>query len=211
LEELIILVLVNKKDDAKMISRFIAEHPSNLEKLFDQKEQETKNDKLTYLENLPGLISEFNLAYNKPGITYFEGPAGMEKIYNEILRTGENFLLIRTSHEPVFQKEILPIVETFIKKRVAKNIKVTAITPTDVKPDPAKDEKWLMRRFWVDKEKYSAPVEIDIFGNKVAILSFGEELIGMIIESKQIALALRQLFQLATSAASPDALPPATA
>ncbi len=48
------------------------------------------------------------------------------------------------------------------------------------------------------KDKYDAPVEIDIFGNKVAILSFGDELIGMIIESKQIASSLRQLFILAT-------------
>ena len=34
---------------------------------------------------------------------------------------------------------------------------------------------------------YTAPVEIDIFGDKVAILSFGKELVGMIAESKQIA------------------------
>ena len=40
-------------------------------------------------------------------------------------------------------------------------------------------------------------LEIDIYGNKVALLSFGKELIGTIIESKQIAEALKQIFDLA--------------
>ena len=55
-----------------------------------------------------------------------------------------------------------------------------------------------MNRFWVDKDMYDSPVEIDIFGNKIAILSFGNELMGIIIESKQIAQSLKQIFILAT-------------
>ena len=148
---------------------------------------------------LPDILSSFNLINNRPGIKFFEGVNGMEEIYNEILKEGKDFHLIRTAYEPTYNNKIAPIVEEFIKRRTEKNIKVIAIIPSDVN-DPKKDARWLMQRFNVDKRKYTAPVEIDIFGDKVAILSFGEELVGIIIESKQIAQCLKQVFDLATFA-----------
>lgn len=46
-------------------------------------------------------------------------------------------------------------------------------------------------------DEYTAPVEIDIYGDKIALMSFGKELIGVIIESPQIARALKEIFLLA--------------
>jgi predicted transcriptional regulator len=198
LEELEKLGLVEKKEKSNQVALFSAGHPSLLKKLLDQKEAQLKKDKELLNSYLPEILSSFNLARNLPGIRFFEGVGGLEKIYEEILDENKAFYLIRTAYEPTYNDKIAPIVEGFIEKRIKKNIQVTAIIPSDVN-DPKKDARWLMKRFNVAKKAYTAPVEIDIFGDKTAILSFGDELVGMIIESKQIALSLKQIFSLATS------------
>lgn len=197
-EELSKMGVLEKIDRPNQVTVYSANHPSNLQKLMEQKEDQIKKDKELLANYLPDIISSFNLINNKPGIRYYEGIEGLSRIYDEILDEGKDFLLLRSAYDPVYKKEIVPIIENFIKKRVAKNIKVKAITPADTAEANAEnDARWLMERFWVDKEVYNSPVEIDIFGNKVAILSFGEELIGLIIESRQIAKSLEQLFNLA--------------
>ena len=199
LEELANIKVIEKHDKPNQVSIFRIGHPSHMEKFFDNREDKLKKDRELFNNYLPDMVSSYNLMNNKPGIRYYIGVDGMKTIYDEILREGKDFHLIRSAYEPVYKKEILPIIEDFIKKRVAKNINITAITPTDIeKSNSENDVKWLMDRFWVDQDMYNAPVEIDIFGNKVAILSFGDELMGMIIESKQIAQSLKQLFMLAT-------------
>lgn len=197
-EEMAKLGIVEKKERPNQIAVFMAGHPSLLKKLLDNRETQLKKDRELLNNYLPDMVSSYNLINNRPGIKIYEGVDGLKKIYEEILNEGKDFYLIRSAYEPTYKEKILPIVEDFIKKRVKKNIAVTAITPTDALADPAKDAGWLMKRFMVDKEMYNAPVEIDIFGNKTAILSFGDELIGMIIESKQITQSLVQLFTLAS-------------
>jgi hypothetical protein len=50
---------------------------------------------------------------------------------------------------------------------------------------------------WVPEQAYSAPVEISVYNSRVAIISFGEEAVAMLIESPQVADALRQIFAMA--------------
>ncbi len=197
-EEMAKLGIIIKKEKPNQVATFMAGHPSKLKKLLENREAQLKKDRELLNNYLPDIMSSYNLIHNRPGIKMYEGVEGLEKIYKEILNEGKDFYLIRSAYEPVYKEQILPIVNEFIKKRIRKNINVTAITPTDLHASPDKDAEWLMNRFMVSEDKYDAPVEIDIFGNKVAILSFGEELIGMIIESKQIASSLKQLFMLAT-------------
>ncbi len=199
LEELEKMGLIEKKEKPSQVAFFSATHPSLLKKILDQKEEQVQSDKKMFAGFLPDIISGYNLAHNQPGIRFFEGVEGLKKIYEEILDEGKDFFLIRTAYEPIYNEKIAPVVEEFIAKRMRKNIKVTAIIPSDV-DDPEKDARWLMTRFNIAKDVYTAPVEIDIFGNKVAILSFGEELVGMIIESQQVSQSLRQIFALATAA-----------
>ena len=200
-EELTSFGLVEKKERPNQVTVFSAGHPSLLKKLLDNREAQLRKDKKLLNNYLPDMVASYNLINNRPGIRFYEGISGLREIYEEILSEGKNFHLIRTAYEPVYNDRIAPIVEGFIRERIEKGMKVAAIIPSDV-VDPQKDAGWLMERFNISKEAYTAPVEIDIFGDKIAILSFGEELIGVIIESKQIAQSLKQIFTLATFASS---------
>lgn len=198
IEELSEMGILEKIEKVGKITFYRAKHPSHLTKLLDLKEKQIKKDRQSLENSLPDIISSFNLLHNQPGIRYFEGVDGLQKIYDEILKDGKNIYLMRAAYDEVFKAEILPIVERFITQRLKKNMRVKALTPNDViRVDPKKDKELLVDRIWVDKKLYNAPVEIDIFGDKVAILSFSNELIGLIIESKQIAQSIKQLFLLA--------------
>ena len=125
------------------------------------------------------------------------GVEGVKKIYDDILLTNEDFLLIRPVFENVFNTQISPITSEFIDKRLRKGLKVTAITPTDQTEEVAKnDSTFLFQRTWVPIDMYNSPVEINIYGNKIAFLSYAKELIGVIIESPQITHSMRQIFEL---------------
>lgn len=200
-ETLIRLNLIRKIDKPNEPTFFWAKHPSALQKLIKKREQQVQNTKRLLRDSLPEIIGSYNLISNQPGIRFYEGIKGLKEIYKEILNDKKKLYLVRTAYEPVYNSKIAPIVEEFIEKRIKRKIKVTAIIPSDV-DNKEKDARWLLKRFNVDKNMYTAPVEIDIFGDKVAILSFGDELVGTIIESKQIAQSLKQIFTLATFASA---------
>jgi sugar-specific transcriptional regulator TrmB len=199
LEELIKMKLVKKDAKSAKVAIFSPNHPMELQNLAEKKERQAKNAQMALESILPLLSSEFNLMTGKPNIQFFEGFEGLKKIYDDILKTNQDFLLIRAGEEPIFLTEVVPkLINTFIKKRVQQNIHVQSITPMDkiTQERKEKDKALLAQRTLVDKEDYTAPVEINIYGNKVAFLSYAKELIGFIIESPQIAQSLKELFLL---------------
>ena len=178
---------------------FAPEHPNRLQDLVASQEQELGRLKQSFEGTLPSLRELYALASERPGVRVFVGKDGLKAIYDDILATGKDFLLVRTPQE----KSVFPeVVHRFIDKRVEKGIKVRALTPRHPGAKPQKDKSRLFSRTWVSLKDYTAPVEIDIYGDKVAFLSFGKELIGAIIESTQITGAMRELFALAETGAT---------
>lgn len=171
-------------------------NPSNLEELVKKSRQEALKREETVKQAMPELLSFFYTHSEQPGVRFFQGKNGILEMYDDILRTGKTLHLVRgaTDKEVVGQAEL----EKFINKRVEKQIRVKALTPVhgDANREPEQDKQWLMERTWVNTDLYSEPVEIDIYGDKVAFMSFGNEAIGIIIESPQIAESMRKLFDL---------------
>ena len=63
---------------------------------------------------------------------------------------------------------------------------------------------FLYHRTFLPENHYSAPVEIDVYGNKVAFISYGDTQMATIIDSPPIAESLRQLCQLLIDAYKPS-------
>lgn len=199
--------LIKENTTAKVV-RFSVNHPIEIQARLDEQAQALLEQKNTLAAILPGLVSQYNLTQGKPNIRFYEGIDGIKKIYDDILTVGENFYTVRRGRKLIIEleeeKQIKALTEEFIKKRIARKMQVLILTPTDLYPNDAvrrqqtkNDGARLMERVWVDTALYDAPVEISVYGNRVAIISFGSETVGMIIESPQISQALRQLFALA--------------
>jgi hypothetical protein len=86
----------------------------------------------------------------------------------------------------------------YYKRRAGKNIKIKAIFPdTPAARKRAKHNKEEAREtFLIPREKYAFSPEINIYDNKIMIASWREKL-GIIIESTEIADAMKKVYELA--------------
>ncbi|MCK5026934.1 MAG: hypothetical protein KAS07_00795 [Candidatus Pacebacteria bacterium] len=195
--------LVEKKEESGKIAIFHPSHPSALNNIVLKKKSKIEESEQSLVGILDKLTSDYNLHTGKPGIRFFSGTDGFKKMYQDIYITGKDLLLVRGTFEEKYNKLVLPITEEFIKSRVRKKMKVTAITPTDTSLDKKKqDAELLFDRTWVPLELYNSPVEIIIYGDKIAYFSYAKELIGVIIESPQIAQSMKMVFELARMGAT---------
>ncbi len=195
LDQLIEIGLVTKKDAPGAVAVFEPLHPGKLAELVALRQKEAENAAAVLSTHLGSLVSLFNLVSGKPGVSFYEGLDGVKRIYDDILDTGQDVLLVRSIHD---KDKAFDFIPAFIRKRVAKNISVTAITPNtpDANHDLAVDEANLFTRTWVDARLYKDPVEIDIYGDKVAMIHLADPLTGTIIQHPAIAQAMRALFTL---------------
>ncbi len=132
-----------------------------------------------------------------PQIQYFEGLNGIKRIYLDTLSSQTEILNyadsegIRT-HWPEHDEE-------YIKQRVKRGIYLRGICADDDYGKTQKAKDWECNREirLVPKEEFDFSNEINIYDNKVAIVSYGKDLIGMIIENRDIANTQRTIFKMA--------------
>lgn len=143
------------------------------------------------------MLAYYYAQKRQPGLKYFQGKAGLQEIYKDHLQTGKDVYLVRTqADEGYFGEELYEYME----KRAKQGIITHGLLPLDPGSFAwaKKHDKHLKREVsWYPHEAYTAPVEIAIYGDKVSIISFGNEAVGTILENPQIAHALRDLFNMA--------------
>ena len=186
---------------------FITYHIDGNRKLFSAESPESL---LFHLEDsvndLRGLIPLLHIASGgdkKTKIRFFEGKEGVEKIYADTLLT------MKINRDP--KKEILAISsgedvynlipehqKQFIDKRIKGRIPIRWIAPEDKisrELDKTSGEEFRKMKFF-DSKKYKFNIEIDVYADKIALLSFSKERNGVIIENKSLAESFRSLFNL---------------
>lgn len=186
-----------RKDESAKKQTYHPASPSALEKFIAARQQELAQVEETYRDALPNLLSYFYTHRGKAGVRFYEGEDGLEKIYEDHLRTREPVHVLRT---PSDDEYFGPILYKYMDKRAALGITselMGAAMPGAMAWAQENDARLKRTTTWFPRKAYSAPVEISIYGPKVSFISFGEEAVGTIIESPQIAQAMRELYAMA--------------
>lgn len=169
---------------------FIGEDPEKIKRDLSNKER-------LFSEILPQLKSIHNISGTKPKIRFYEGVEGVKEVYNDTLKYGGEFVAFGSEDVVKILGEHWTI--DYIKRRVAKEIRVRAILPhTEYleKEIQGKDQEQLRTTKLIDRKKYPFSIEIDIYGySKVALLS-SKEMLGVIIESTEIYNTMKLIFEL---------------
>lgn len=167
---------------------YLASEPEDLQRLIDQ-----KTSLLKHL--LPQLQGISNISQKKPKISFYEGISGITNIFLDNLTAKDELLTI--AGEKTFNGLVLEKYPNYIKERVNKKILLKLIAPDSetMRQWQPKDQEQLRITKLIPKEKFPLKVNIDIYNNKVALTS-PDEMIGLIIESKDIADSLRTVFNL---------------
>jgi len=193
LEQLEKMGLANLSENEK-IQTFLPANPIMLEKLVETRRIEATQTETELKSHLPMLMNYFNTYQNQPGVRFFSGKEGIIKMYEDQLRVRKDIYFIRSEDDVnLLGDKLYEILE----KRHKLGIKVHGVEEGSDKlmQYSIKNDKRLGRNMqFFPVGKYTEPVNWYTYGDKTAIISFGAEVVGTIIESPQIAASMRQLF-----------------
>lgn len=196
LEELFKKRIVDR-DDTEKVTRFLPAHPLKLTELVEDKKQAAASAEASLQGAFGNLLSAYNLFSGKPHAQFYEGLAGLENLYRDILQEEKNILLFRSPSDNSVP-EIEKLVVKQIRDQVKRGIKTRAITPlTDehMKIRQDYDAENLVERSKIPKKDLLIPAQIIVYGEKVGITSFSRPIITTIIQDKAISETFRILFE----------------
>lgn len=174
---------------------YVAEPPERLDTyLKDQAERASSR-----VESAKSIVPKLRSIHNvvgKPKVMFYEGKEGLERVYEDTL----------TSHEPIrgyanvedMHKALPNYFPNYYKRRTEKGIHVRAIIPiNEAGIERAKHDAEESRdTALIPSDKYYFSPEINIYDDKIMIASWREKL-GIIIQSKEIAEAMKSIYELA--------------
>lgn len=199
------LNLITKSKIGKRLS-YLPANPIQIEMLAEKRRNILLNNEYRFKSLLPSLTQRYHQLTEQPAVRQYQGVEGLKDIYDDILQTKADVMLIISPNQHDFLGS--DYLDDFVATRVRKGIKVQALTPQGftLQKTPAKHKAHLIEHTFYNPDTYNIPVEINIYADKVAYLSYGQEVFGTVIHSQQIADSMRQLFMILRlqMQASPD-------
>lgn len=183
---------------------YMTEKKENLVRALKLKRMQTEeefNNQIVLLEQYGDELSSRHWAASRPRITFYEGLNGLEKVYEDTLTSKEG-LRSWASFDPLMQ--IKPeYFKNYFKRRAQKKVAMKSIHPDtpDAQEGQKRDAQELRQSALVPANKFNWLPEIQVYDNKINITSWSEKL-GIIIESQEIADAMKVIFDLSFEAAS---------
>lgn len=191
-----------KKDLMSSLSKgkkkyFFAERPEKLISLIDIKERELKTRKKELKAVLPDLQELTKFSRERLRVRFYEGKQGIRRIQEDILKTKnlksiEEFIPLDDAHQ------LFPDHPRDHRHWMGKRIKVPEkmiYTSRNGAIFPKK--KSHIETCFIPIEKFPFHTEVTIYADKVAFVSFGRRLTGMVLESEDVANTLRCMFNTA--------------
>lgn len=159
----------------------------NPEKILDIiKDKESELDEAKKI--VPELLLDFKMVKEKQEIHSFKGLAGIKTILQEILKSKTEVLDFGAEYKI---KEFLPYYyPKWDKERVDNNIRMRIVANIKIKPTTIP----LTKIKYVPSE-FNSSVSTYIFDNKVALVMWVENPLGVIIEHKSVYEAYKNYFE----------------
>jgi sugar-specific transcriptional regulator TrmB len=181
---------------------FISTHTEKKMKIFVASSPDAiKQDMQAKYSNLRDALPDLrrlNGGTSHPRVLYYEGLAGIKRVYADTLTARTEILNYADSkvirqYWPEYDNE-------YVDKRVKKKIYLRGIAPlNEYGKEVVKKNKETHREIRLVKpSEFTFSNEIIIYNSKVAIISFGkDELVGMIIDCSEVADTQRAIFMMA--------------
>ncbi|MBI5220486.1 MAG: hypothetical protein HY978_01455 [Candidatus Liptonbacteria bacterium] len=174
---------------------YVTESPDKITEVLERRLHAAQEQTKLAKQLIPQL-KPLQLAGERPRVRFYEGREGLIEVYEDTL----------TSHEPIrayatiddMHRALPNYFPKYYARRAAKGISIRGIVPkTPIALERTAHNAEEKREVaFVPPDKYYFSPEIDIYDNKVMIASWREKL-GIIIESAEIADAMKKIYELA--------------
>lgn len=173
--------------------RYFVTDPRIILKILENKIEDTKS-------LLPLLTALHAVSVHQPKISLYEGYNGAKQIYEDTIQStypgdvicgfsGD----IKTSY--ISDKDLETYIKTRVSKKVRNKVIVSAPKYAEFLKINATEELREVKVF-TEIEGIKAPsVDFKIYGNKIAIISYRENFLGIVIESRDISQMCKIIFE----------------
>ena len=186
------LDLVSRDTTSKKIYYF-ANSPSALRTIAEKKKLAAETTAKKLEAQMHVMLNEFATYSLQPAVQFNYGQKGIVKVFEDYTNTGQELHLIRSWKDRDFLGK--GVLSVWRKKPSTQGITTHILAPDNESASNGEmDKQYLIDKTWMQEQDYTAPVEWCAYGDKLAIISYGNEAISMVIQSKQIADASKQLF-----------------
>lgn len=172
-----------------------AEFPDALLRVLVRREDELKARKTQIVRMLPALKDIFNHAKEHPRVRFFEGKEGLKAIQDDFLKTAKREALEIFSEDDV--ERVFSSTERNEQRTRRKEKKISGRYIYTRSAGPLPHAAPMTRGRYISAERFPIGVDLLIYEYRVAIASLRGKLVGVIIESKEIADTFRTIFELA--------------
>lgn len=191
------------------IKYFTAADPQVIVQLLERKEKHFGETREELVDILPQFYALSNPLSIKPKVKFYEGEEGVKRAMMDTFTSTETLLSWDAMDSWLNSTpELKKFVQEYARLRVEKyKIPVKVLffdTPTSRKyilkdyPPLKKKKNPLMDFRWVPKGITKFNNEINVYNDKVSIVSLAKnEMLGVIIESHEIAQTMKSIFQMA--------------
>lgn len=194
------------------VKYFTAVSPEYLLSYIEKQKRELTVHERELEQFLPQLQSLSNPYSLSPKVRFYEGIEGVERVMNDTLTSTESLSCYSTMDAWFSRQDTKDYIVWYGKERaLRKKIPIRSINtdtplarkyleeeyPTEINPE-------ISHFRWLPQDIKVFSNEINIYGNKLAIVSLGRnELLGIIIESESVAETQKSIFEVAWRSALP--------
>ncbi|MDD4351791.1 MAG: helix-turn-helix domain-containing protein [Candidatus Gracilibacteria bacterium] len=178
---------------------YVAENPSKILDFLQNKKNKYDAKIALCSKLVPELSELYREPESKPFFHYYEGIKGLKDAYEDTLTSTETI----RAYTPVddIQTCLPDYFPDYYKRRARKGIHLRALFPATIQSiNRRKFDKVEERTSVLIPRSFDFHLEINIYNDKMAIISIKEKF-AVIIESKELAYAQKQIFDLAWEAA----------
>jgi sugar-specific transcriptional regulator TrmB len=177
---------------------FTPETPETLSALIRKDKDDVQKKEDTINEILPALASIYDTTQGgvRPQVRFYEGKLGLNSVREEMLKTKDKeiFSIFNLdSTEGIFTSEESL---SFYKKRLTKKVNVHTLYSSSKGDILADSKKERVLYQYIDMSKYNSPIDISVFDDNVAITSFKDPMMSVIIQNESISKAIKQILTL---------------
>lgn len=195
LDNLIEKNLLTRIEKPNAVSTFRVEHPDKINDLVEAEERKVRHYKKSIQSLMPELISNYNLAFNKPGIKFYEGEEGIKKVINDNLHSQTDVYTYADMEE--VDKYIKKINDEYATKRDRLKLqkKILLVDSDYTKRVLETYQKSNIEIKFVKKASHFSTI-MQIYDNKVSYVTLlPDKMIGVIINDTNIYQMHKTLFE----------------
>lgn len=187
------LISINKEEDS--ITKYVASPPERLLQLAEEETKRYQNLVGQIHTVLPELKSRYRGNKPRPKVRLYEGKEGLISAYEDTLTSSEPiraYASIENMH-----KALPGYFPDYYKRRASNGIAIRSVFPAteEARQRATHNKEERRESALVPADEYSFSPEINIYDNKIVFMSLIEKF-SLIIESKELADALKKVFEL---------------